>query len=110
VCWTNWLRRKEKRKAKGRRKLKDDWESGPCRKVRGKTNKRETKQRLLRSGLHPHPGPSCNFDDPEAFDDFDGEARRAALLRDMYQRSLKDIADVVPGEEMVAIANADVPE
>jgi len=43
-------------------------------------------------------------------DDFDGEARRAALLRDMYQRSLKDIADVVPGEEMVAIANADVPE
>ena len=35
-------------------------------------NRREMKQRLRRSGLHPHPGPGCGFDNPEAFD-FDGD-------------------------------------
>ena len=40
---------------------------------------REIRLKLLRSGLHPHPGPPGDIDDPEACGDFENDAEEDYL-------------------------------
>ena len=54
--------------------------------------RQETQQRLLRSGLHPHPGPGCNFDEAEAFDE-PGSERKAVRGTGGTQSATADIRE-----------------